>query len=818
MRSSIDRPIVPFLVRSGIVALLVVIAGGLLSGPAGIGPEPQNVEATAGDFFGWSVVVSGDTAIVGAPAGAAYVFQRDQGGVGAWGEVKRLTASDAQTGDSFGGSVAISGDTAVVGAIFGDPGVGFAGAAYVFQRDEGGADNWGQVKKLTASDAQDGDRFGISVAVSGDTTVVGAYLEDAGSLDSFFDAGAAYVFQRNEGGADNWGEAKKLTASDAQFNDEFGISVAVSGDTAVVGAFAEDAGGSFAGAAYVFQRDEGGSGNWGEVRKLTASDGGGEFGWSVAVSADTIAVGARSEDAGGAGAGAAYVFQRNEGGSGNWGEVTKLTASDAEAGDFFGISVAVSGDTAVVGAWGEDATVPLPAPTPTPMPTPTPPDTLTGAAYVFGRDQGGAGNWGEVRKLTASDAEAGDFFGWSVTVSGDTAVVGAYLEDAGGTDAGAAYVFGRDQGGAGNWGEVKKLLASVGAGPSEEGLEFKGTCNDGLDNDNDGLTDGDDPGCQFAGSITTQSPIITAPNRPNRVVQIDCPVPNPRILVDGPGLAFIANIESVRFLWPSGQSGTATIECYSDKILLVSTQRQVLIDPSGRIYDTATGFLISGATVTLEVYDSNAATFVPMDAVTHSGLFDPELNPQITGVSGRYAWDVADGKYRVQVSTTECGSATSSQVSIPPPVTDLDVGLACPDPDGDGLPTFSEVELGTDPALFDTDGDTVSDANEDPDADGLTNLQELILLTNPLQPDTDGGGVPDGLEVNRGREPIDPSDDAALLPEVGGIAELPEVAGTPLETSGSSGGNAGVLAGMAAALVAVAVALTGAAWYARRRL
>ncbi len=124
-------------------------------------------------------------------------------------EVKKLIASDAQAGDNFGFSVAVSGDTAVVGAPFEGS---RAGAAYVFQRDQGGAGNWGEVKKLTASDAEAGDRFGVSAAVSGDTAVVGARSEGS-------EAGAAYVFHRDEGGANNWGEVKKLTASDASVDD-----------------------------------------------------------------------------------------------------------------------------------------------------------------------------------------------------------------------------------------------------------------------------------------------------------------------------------------------------------------------------------------------------------------------------------------------------------------------------------------------------------------------------------------------------------------------------------------------------------------------
>ena len=356
--------------------------------------------AGVGDRFGRSVAVSGDTVVVGAPgglgiaikAGAAYVFQRDEGGAGNWGEVTKLTASDAQIGDRFGNSVAVSGDTAVVGAYREDAGGTDAGAAYVFQRDQGGPGNWGEVKKLTASDAQDIDEFGISVAVSGDTAVVGAHLADAGGNN----AGAAYFFERDQGEANNWGEVKKLTASDARFGDNFGISVALSGDIAVVGATGEDTGGNFAGAAYVFQHIQGGLGNWGEVKKLTASNAANidRFGWSVAVSGDTAVVGALGENSGGSDAGAAYTFERNQGGPGNWGEVQQLLASDAEAGDSFGVGVAVSGDTAIVGATGEDAggsnagaayvfDLLLPKPTPTttntPMPTDTPAATDTPA-------------------------------------------------------------------------------------------------------------------------------------------------------------------------------------------------------------------------------------------------------------------------------------------------------------------------------------------------------------------------------------------------------------------------------------------------------
>ena len=550
---------VSFLVRGAIAALAIMIASGLLFGLTSFSPEPRSVEAAPldvakklhpTDISGSisSVAVTEDTAILGAMyddaaadnAGAAFIFQRDQGGTDNWGEVKKLTASDAEAGDYFGNNVAISGDTAVVG-IWDSLGPN-AGAAYVFQRDHGGVDNWGEVKKLTASDGLINDTFGWSVAISGNTIVVGAKGESSGGNN----AGAAYVFQRDQGGADNWGEFKKLTASDAGTSDWFGQSVGISGDTAVVGASREHDGVDFfTGAAYIFQQNEGGSDNWGEVKKLTASDieAFDSFGWDVAISGDTAVIG--SYDSLPPTIGQAYILQRDQGGADNWGEVRILTQEGV-----FGRRVALSGSTAIIGGgtsfvhradeggannWGEIAELTdaghiavsgntalagggvagyvydLPVkPTPTPCPTggcptatptvtpthtPTPPSGVTklvgsglqayssfsyrsaavsgntavvgapdaigsdpGAAYVFQHDQGGAGNWGEVTKLTASDSQVGNRFGTSLGISGDTAIVGA--NGAGGQGAGAAYIFQRDQGGTDNWGEVKKLTAS----------------------------------------------------------------------------------------------------------------------------------------------------------------------------------------------------------------------------------------------------------------------------------------------------------------------------------------------------------------------
>ena len=192
-----------------------------------------------------------------------------------------------------------------------------------------------------ASDGAASDEFGVSVAISGDTLVVGAH----GDNDNGTNSGSAYIFTRS--GTLAWTQQAKLTASDGAADDEFGGSVAISGDTVVVGAVWNDDNGTDSGSAYIFTR----SGTaWTEQAKLTASDGAADdnFGNSVAISGDTVVVGAWHDDDNGTDSGSAYIYTR----SGTaWTEQAKLMASDGAADDEFGDSVAISGDTVVVGAF-----------------------------------------------------------------------------------------------------------------------------------------------------------------------------------------------------------------------------------------------------------------------------------------------------------------------------------------------------------------------------------------------------------------------------------------------------------------------------------
>ena len=373
----------------------------------------QAQDKQAEDYFGWSVAISGDTAIVGAfnedtggsDAGSAYIFQRQSG---TWQQVNKLQAQDKQANDSFGYSVAISGERAIVGAYEEDTGGSDAGSAYIFQRQASGA--WQQVSKLQAQDKQANDSFGYSVAISGERAIVGAYEEDTGGSD----AGSAYIFQRQASGA--WQQVSKLQAQDKQANDSFGYSVAISGERAIVGAYEEDTGGSDAGSAYIFQRQA--SGAWQQVSKLQAQDtqARDNFGCSVAISDGTVIVGAQRNNS----VGSAYIFQRQA--SGDWQQVSKLQAQDKQTWDYFGNSVGISGETVIVGAQDEDTG-----------------GSSAGSAYIFQRQA--SGDWEQVQQLFGKDTEANSFFGTSVAISGETAIVGANNKDTGGTNAGSAYIF-----------------------------------------------------------------------------------------------------------------------------------------------------------------------------------------------------------------------------------------------------------------------------------------------------------------------------------------------------------------------------------------
>ncbi len=415
---------------SGALTALTGVARAAAPPPVG---KLTSSAAAAYDGLGTSVAASGDTVVVGAPhdddagvdAGSVSLFTPD--GVGGHTESK-LTASDTSAGDGFGGSVAMSGDTIVIGASGDDDGGATSGAAYVFQPDGSGGYT---ETKLVASDAAPDDRFGFSVAVSGDTIVVGAYGDDgARSFDYYH--GSAYVFAPD--GLGGYVETKLPDAAPLG-EPRFGWSVAVSDATIVVGAYA-------GGSAYVFTPD--GPGGY-SVATLTASDSPADFGWSVGVSGGIAVVGTWADDGAGYASGAAYVFTPD--GLGGYAE-TKVTAFDAAAGARFGWAVAMSGSTILVGS-------------PWDRPVGSSFGPKPGSMYLLEPD--GVGGYTQSR-VTAPDVPDNDFFGQSVAVAGSTLAGGAPNDDDGGTNSGAAYVFGSGSGAAAVPGAPTVVAAVVGDG------------------------------------------------------------------------------------------------------------------------------------------------------------------------------------------------------------------------------------------------------------------------------------------------------------------------------------------------------------------
>ncbi len=362
--------------------------------------ELKGSNTVADDSFGFSVAISGTTVVVGAPghaenAGRAYVFTKT---AGVWEQTAELKGSDTVAGDWFGISVAISGTTVLVGA---DGHAFVAGRAYVFTKR---ATVWKQTAELKGADTVAGDDFGGSVAISGSTVVVGAFSRDNS-------AGRTYVFTKTASG---WIQTAELKGFDTVAGDEFGFPVVISGTTVVVGACGHARN---AGRVDVFTKT---AGVWKEKAELKGSDTVGVLGYSVAISGTTVVVGAYDR---------AYVFTKTASG---WDQVAELEGSDSVPDDDFGDSVAISGTTAIVGA--DEAAY-----------------RDAGRAYVFAKTASG---WEQTAELKGSDTVGKDQFGWSVAISGTTAIVGA-LNHANG--AGRAYVFTKT---AGVWKQTAELKGS----------------------------------------------------------------------------------------------------------------------------------------------------------------------------------------------------------------------------------------------------------------------------------------------------------------------------------------------------------------------
>lgn len=314
--------------------------------------------------------------------------------------------------DDFGKVVSISGEVLIAGAPGEDANGDDAGAAYVYLLS---SNVWTLDARLVSSDIAAGDRFGNAVKVAGDYVIVGADGHDDGGLA---DTGAAYIFRKSAG---SWNQEAKLIGNDTMAGDKFGVSVGISESYAVVGAdWHTGPGGVGSGAAYIFSLD---GSTWKEEAQLVAKDAEAfdRFGGAVGIDGSTVIVGALESEENGA----AYVFERSEENGPTWTQMVKYVAdanSNSTDSDRFGSAVAVSGTTAVVGAFWDDGE-----------------KINGGAAYIYTRNASG---WGSGTKIFAPDgATEEDRFGISVDVSGNTMIVGAYFDSDSGLWSGSAYIF-----------------------------------------------------------------------------------------------------------------------------------------------------------------------------------------------------------------------------------------------------------------------------------------------------------------------------------------------------------------------------------------
>ncbi len=674
------------------------------------------------DTFGQSVFIESDRAIVGVPysdvaagdAGAAYVFKR-QGD--AWFEEGTLYASDPGEWDSFGDSVSLSGSYAIVGSICDDDAGSCSGSAYIFHFN---GTNWVQQAKLTASDAAGNDRFGCSVSISGDRAIVGAYgNDDAGSS-----SGAAYLFERS-GSA--WVQQPKLTASDAAAVDRFGDAVSVCGDYAFVGATLDDDYGEDSGSAYVFHRE---GGNWVEVDKLTTEEPGSDydlFGASVAVASDYAIVGAYGANDGGANPGAAYVFKRD---GANWSQQTKLTNDSGSSNDLFGWTVSISSDYALVGAHQDDEN-----------------GALSGACYAFNRE---GETWVPKPKITPFDPMPWHYYGYSVGVSGSTAVVGAYEDGDSAPSAGAAYIYDL---------AIHNVVPPMAAFSADPVIGVVPLTVSFADESNGAISTWS---WDFGDSYTSteQSPAHSYDTPGTYTVSLT---------VTGPdGSDTETKTDYIHVLFPppvaefsvSATSGTAPLDVtFTD-------------ESAGEIGSWSWDF-----------GDGDASTVQnPGHTYSTPGTYTVSLT--VTGPGGQDTEAKADYVEVVDGDLDGDGltdSVEAASCTNPADADTDDDGISDGEEDANQNGQFDDGE--THPCDPDTDGDDVQDGTETgdadpaPDPDGAGPLLgtdpaafqpdlDPASTTDPLEPDSDGDGIPDGQEDQNQNGRVDPGEsDPDSLPQ-----------------------------------------------------
>ncbi|MCA9449856.1 MAG: hypothetical protein KC931_22230, partial [Candidatus Omnitrophica bacterium] len=403
--------------RKTLSIFLITMAIGILSlSQAALAQKlyfEQQQEVTAsdissGDLFGWSASVDGDLAAFGSLGddnriGAVYLFRRSGT---TWNEEAKLIASNGGEDETFGSKVDVSGDYVIVGAAEAKPVGHNSGSAYIFHTT---GEGWVEQKILAPSDHTADDKFGEGVSISGDRAAAASRFHD----DVFLGSGSVYVFVRN---ATDWVEEKKLNASEPVANGNFGNSIDLRGDRLIAG---QPGGTTNTGKAFIFIRS---ATDWSEVAKLIPSDGmvGDEFGKSVAIDGNPAVDDSPASDTFGTSSGAAYVYVESATG---WNETQKLLPPESLGGDQFGSSVAIDGDTIIVGADGTNR-----------------PESGSGAVYVFVKD---GNDWVYEARWFVEDVSTNQTLGRSIALQGDTGVSGAIGDSDPGFFTGTGYIFSR---------------------------------------------------------------------------------------------------------------------------------------------------------------------------------------------------------------------------------------------------------------------------------------------------------------------------------------------------------------------------------------
>ncbi len=389
-----------------------------------------DLNGSAGDQYGYEVAISNNYAVVGSGGYSknnpvVHVYKKNEGGINNWGLIKELSAEGITAQDEFGWAVSIDGDFIAVGAHKDEITENEQGVVYIFYKNEGGTDNWGQVAKISADDATAEANFGFSIEINENLLIVSADTE----LLNGDPKGTAYIFEKTTEEPGSWQQIKKLYPSNIDEILNFGYEVTISGDYAVVSSpFTAIGGEILVGSAYLYYRHEGGDNNWGEVKEIIQPDAAPQdlFAFRCDINGENLIIGAFGNNENGINAGAAYIYNKNFGGDNNWGMAYKIIPNDIAEYNGVGSSVCITDNYAIVGAFSTVNN-----------------NINSGSTYIY-QNNGTPDNWSEIQEIIPSDEGNGFKFGMSVAFDGTDIIISAYKDNENGEGSGSAYIYAKE--------------------------------------------------------------------------------------------------------------------------------------------------------------------------------------------------------------------------------------------------------------------------------------------------------------------------------------------------------------------------------------